>query len=101
MAKFFVLHKTVGDPKAGWETFGKNAPALAAAMAAGKLPAKCLKTWNPYAFGRSDMIFCLWEAEKFEDVEASLREAGFYNIVTSDVMPVVEIDWAQMAETVH
>ncbi len=99
MAKFFALHKPMGDPKEGWDAFGKVAPKAAADMASGKTPAKCLKTWNPYAFGRSDFVFCLWEADKLEDVEAVLREYGFYSVVTADVMPVVEIDWAEMAKS--
>lgn len=97
MAKYIVLHKTIADPKDGWEFFGKGAPALAVAMASGKMPAKCLKTWNPYAHGRSDLIICLWEAENFKDIEAVLREAGFYKYVTANVIPVAEIDWAELA----
>ncbi len=56
MALFFALHTTIGDPIAGREFFNKGAPALAAAMAGGKTPAKCIKTWNPYPYGRK---FCL------------------------------------------
>ena len=97
MAKFFVLHRPLVDPKQGWEAFGQVAPKAAADMAAGETPAKCLKTWNPYAFGRSDIVFCLWEAERLADVEDVLREYGFYSIVTADVIPVVEIDWAELA----
>ena len=99
MATFFALHKPVTDPAKGWEWFGHGAPALAAAMAAGKLPAKCLMTWNPFAFGRGDLIFCLWEAENKEDIEKILRENGFYDYVTTDLMQVVPIDWAELAKT--
>ncbi len=98
MATFFALHKPVGDPAKGWEWFSKGAPALAAAMAAGKLPAKCITTFNPYTFGRGDYVFCLWEAETKEDVEKVLREAGFYDYVTADVMQVSEIDWKELAK---
>ena len=38
MAMFFAVHKPIGDPAAGWEWFGKGAPALAAAMASDQLP---------------------------------------------------------------
>lgn len=98
MTKYIALHRTIGDPKAGWETFGQVAPKLADDMAAGKTVAKLLKTWNPYAYGRNDFIFCLWEAEKIEDVETVLRDYGFYTLVSSDVMPVAEIDWAELAK---
>lgn len=98
MATYFALHTTLGDPEAGWEFFNKGAPALAAAMAAGQTPAKCIKTWNPYPYGRGNYVFCVWEAEKAEDVVKVLREAGFYNHVTVDVMQVDEIDWAALAK---
>jgi hypothetical protein len=68
-------------------------------MAAGQMPAKCITTWNPYAYGRGDYIFCIWEAEKPEDVEKVLRDNGFYDYVTTDLMQVSEIDWAQLALT--
>jgi hypothetical protein len=97
MAMFFAIHKPIGDPAAGWEWFGKGAPALAAAMAAGLTPAKCLKTWNPYTYGRGDYIFCMWEAENKEDVDKVLQENGFNDYVTTDLMQVSEIDWALLA----
>jgi hypothetical protein len=100
MAMFFALHKTIGDPAKGWEWFSKGAPMLAAAMAAGQLPAKCLTTWNPYTYGRGDYVFCIWEAEKKEDIEKILRDNGFYDYVTTDLMQVSEIDWAELAKTV-
>jgi hypothetical protein len=99
MATFFALHTPIVDPAKGWEWFGKGAPALAAAMESGQLPAKCLKTWNPFAHGRGDYIFCIWEAEKKEDVEKILRDNGFYDYVTTDLMQVSEIDWAELAKT--
>ncbi len=98
MAKYFALHTPIGDPAAGWEFFGKGAPALAAAMAAGQTPAIALKTWNPSAFGRDDYVFCLWEAERPEDVEQVLRTSGLSNYVTTDLMEVTEIDWAELAQ---
>jgi len=68
-------------------------------MAAGQVPAKCLKTWNPFAYGRGDYVFCLWEAESAEEIEAVLRNSGLADYVTYDVMPVSEIDWAELALT--
>jgi hypothetical protein len=98
MATFFALHTPVGDPAKGWEWFGKGAPALAAAMAAGQLPAKCVKTFNPFTYGRGDYVFCIWEAENKEDIEKVLRDNGFYDYVTTDLMQVTEIDWAELAK---
>ena len=101
MAKYFALHTTIGDPAAGWDFFQKGAPTLAAAMAAGQTPAKCLKTWNPFAFGRGDYVFCLWEAENPEDIMSILSDSGLTEYVTVDVMPVAEIDWAELALAVE
>jgi hypothetical protein len=100
MAKYFALHTYLREPEATWAFFGEEAPALAAAMEAGKTPATCLKTWNPMAQGRADYIFCLWEGERAEDIEAVIRDSGMAEYVTSDVMPVDEIDWAQLAQAV-
>ena len=98
MAKYFALHTYLREPEATWAFFGEGAPALAAAMEAGQTPAKCLKTWNPMAHGRADYIFCLWDAEKAEDIEAVLSESGMAEYITSDLMAVDEIDWAQLAQ---
>ena len=99
MIKYFVVHKYLQDPAATWEFFAKGAPGLAAAMAEGKTPAKCLMTWNPMAHGRSDNVFCLWEANTPEDVLAVVHDSKMDEYLTSDVMPVAEIDWAQLALT--
>ncbi len=98
MAMFFALHTPIGDPAAGWEVFAKGAPALAAAMEAGRMPAKALTTWNPFAYGRGDYVFCLWEAEKPEDVMTVLRDNGLSSIVTTDLMQVDAIDWKELAK---
>ena len=100
MATFFALHKPIGDPAAGWEFFAKAAPALAVKMEAGKTPARALTTWNPAAYGRGDYVFCLWEANNLEDIMTVLEISGLNDYVTSDVMPVTEIDWAELALTV-
>lgn len=96
---FFALHTPVGDPAAGWEFFSKGAPALAAAMEASQMPAKALWTWNPFTYGRGDYVFCLWEAEKPEDVMAVLAESGLTDYVTVDLMQVDAIDWKELAKT--
>ena len=96
MALFFALHTPISDPAAGWEFFAKSAPALAAAMEAGQTPAKAITTWNPSAYGRPEYVFCLWEAEKAEDVMAVLRESGLAEHVTADVMQVDAIDWKEL-----
>jgi len=98
MAKYFVLHTLKSSPEEFSEAFNKEAPEFAQAMAAGKTPAKCLKSWNPMPHGRTDYMFCLWEADKPEDVEASLGPILDY--LTADVMLVDEIDWEQMATAV-
>ena len=68
-------------------------------MAAGQMPAKCVKTYNPYTFGRGDYVFCIWEAENIEDIQSVLDSSGLSNYVTADIMPVTEIDWAELALT--
>ena len=97
MEKYFVLHKPIGDPAVGMAFFQKMAPGLAADMAAGKVPARALKTWNPIPFGRVDYVFCLWEADRIEDIEAVLADSGLATIVSADIMQVAEVDWQELA----
>ena len=97
MALFFALHTPIGDPVAGLEFFGKVAPPLAVSMEAGRTPAKAITTWNPFAYGRPDYVFCLWEAANAEDVMTVLRESGLAEIVTTDLMQVDAIDWKELA----
>ncbi|MFH1330404.1 MAG: hypothetical protein ABIJ48_07135 [Actinomycetota bacterium] len=99
MVMYFALHTPIGDPAAGWEFFTKGAPALAAAMAAGQMPARALTTWSPFAYGRTDYVFCLWEAEKPEDVMTVIRDSGLADYVTVDLMQVDGIDWGELAKT--
>lgn len=98
MALFFALHTPIGDPAAGWEFFATNAPALAAAMEAGRMPAKAITTYNPAAYGRPEFVFCLWEAANAEDVMTVLQESGLADIVTTDLMQVDAIDWKELAK---
>jgi hypothetical protein len=98
MAQYFALHTQKKDPKKFADFFGANAPRYATTMAAGKVPAKCIKTWNPMGYGRNDYVFCLWEAQKPADIEATLREFGLLDYLTADILKVDEIDWAQLAK---
>jgi hypothetical protein len=94
MKKFIALHTYKTTPEQTWKLLGEVANDLAIAMDAGKTPARCLKTWNPFSQGRRDYIFCLWEAEKPADIIATLGE--LMNHITADCVPVDEIDWADM-----
>lgn len=95
MNKYFVLH-TIKTSVEELEMAMEGAPELARSMAAGETPAKCLKTWDPTPHGRTDYVFCLWEAEKHEDIEASLGTLN--EILTADIMQVDEVDWAALAQ---
>jgi len=97
MAKYIALHTLKKSVEETMKVFAEVAPEMARAMAAGETPAKCIKTWNPIPHGRTDYIFCLWEADKPEDIEASLGD--FLNYVTIDNLQVDEIDWAEAAAT--
>ena len=96
MAKYIAVHTLKKSAKKTMQVFAEAAPEMARAMAAGETPAKCIKTWNPIPHGRTDYIFCLWEAEKPEDIEASLGD--FVNFVTIDNLQVDEIDWEEAAK---
>ena len=60
---------------------------------------KCLKTWNPLAYGREDYLFCLWEANELQDVEATVESLGLLEYLSIDTMRVDEIDWAALAKS--
>jgi hypothetical protein len=96
MAKYIAVHTLKKGVEETMHVFTEVAPEMARAMAAGETPAKCIKTWNPIPHGRSDYIFCLWEAEKPEDIEASLGD--FLDYVTIDNLQVDEIDWEEAAK---
>ena len=96
MGKYIVLHTLKKSVEEFSKFFSEGSPELARAMAAGETPAKCLKTWNPIPHGRTDYVFCLWEADKPEDVKASLEQVVDY--LTADIMQVDEIDWGEMAK---
>jgi hypothetical protein len=75
----------------------QGAAEIARAMAAGETPAVCLETWSPIPHGREDYLFCIWEGDSAEEVEATIRSFGLREFFTLDAMQVDEIDWAQIA----
>lgn len=94
MKKYIAVHTYKTTPEQTWTKLGEVANELALAMDAGKTPARCLKTWNPFPQGRRDLAFCLWEAEKPEDIITTLGDLMEH--VTADLLPVDEIDWAEL-----
>ena len=96
MAKYIALHTLKKSAEETMNAFNEASPEMARAMAAGETPAKCIKTWNPIPHGRTDYIFCLWEADKPEDIEATLGD--FLNYLTVDNFQVDEIDWEEAAK---
>jgi hypothetical protein len=97
MAKYIALHTLKKGADEVMKAFTEASPQLARAMAAGETPAKCIKTWNPVPHGRTDYVFCLWEADKPEDINASLGQ--FLDYVTIDIFKVDEIDWQEFAKS--
>ncbi len=95
MAQYMVLHTLKKSADEFGKYFGEVAPEFAVATTTGKMPAKCIKTWNPIPHGRTDYVFCLWEADKPEDIGTSLGQLLEY--VTYDPLEVDEIDWAELA----
>lgn len=98
MAKYIALHTLKKSPEDIFKVLSEGAPEFARAMAAGETPCKCLKTWSPLAHGRTDYMFCLWEADKPEDVEATINQFGLLDYMTLDTMEVDETDWEQVAK---
>jgi hypothetical protein len=96
MKKYIALHTYTVNPPEVWKLLGEVASQMAIDMATGVLPAKCIKTWNPLPHGRADYFFCLWDAEKPEDILTSL--AKFKDVLTADIMAVDEIDWAELTK---
>ena len=97
MDKYIAVHTLKKSPEEVMEFFTEAAPEVARAMAAGETPAKCIKTWNPLPHGRTNYVFCLWEADKPEDIVTSLGE--WLDYLTVDNVKVDEIDWAEFAKT--
>lgn len=99
MAKYIAVHTLKKSIEEVSDFFNAGAPEFARAMAAGETPCKCLKSWSPFAHGRTDYSFCLWEADKPEDIEATLVKFGFLEYLTVDSLQVDETDWAQLANS--
>lgn len=97
MPKYIALHTLKKSADEVMKVFTEASPEVARAMAAGQTPAKCIKTWNPIPHGRTDYIFCLWEADKPEDIEATLGPMLDY--LTIDNIKVDEIDWEEFAKS--
>ena len=99
MAKYIVLHTLKKSVEEVNNAFNAGAPEMARAMAAGETPCKCIKSWSPMAYGRTDYTFCLWEADKPEEIEATLKKFGLLEYITVDSMQVDETDWEQFAKS--
>jgi hypothetical protein len=96
MAKYIALHTFKKSAEEFSKVLSESAAEFARATTSGETPARCIKSWNPVPYGRTDYMFCLWEADKPEDIEASLGPALDY--LTLDAMQVDEIDWEQVAK---
>ncbi|MFZ0928141.1 MAG: hypothetical protein WAN11_06055 [Syntrophobacteraceae bacterium] len=97
MAQYIALHTLKKSADEVMKVIAEASPEFAKTMAAGKAPAKCLKTWNPIPHGRTDYVFCLWEADKPEDINTSMGPLLEY--LTVDNIKVDEIDWLEFAKT--
>ena len=98
MTKFFTFHRLKKPGEEVLKVLNKVAPNMAQAMFSNETSCKCLKTWSPLAHGREDYLFCLWEANELQDVEAAVESLGLMDYFTLDCMRVDEIDWAALAK---
>ena len=96
MNKYVAVHTHKKTAQQTWEVLQASGPDLALAMEQGKTLARCLITWNPLPYGRTDMAFCLWEADKPEDVITTLGLMNEY--ITTDLLRVDEIAWSDLAK---
>jgi hypothetical protein len=97
MPKYIALHTLKKSADEVMKAINDVAPEFARTMAAGKTPARCIKTWNPLPHGRTDYVFCLWEADKPEDIVSAL--GPILDFLTVDNIKVDEIDWQELAKT--
>ena len=97
MALYIAVHNLKKSPDEINNVWPELAPKMARAMAAGETPAKCIKTWNPLPHGRTDSMFCLWEADNPEDIKTTLGE--WLDYLTVDNFKVDEVDWAEYVKT--
>jgi hypothetical protein len=96
VTQYMAVHTHTKSSAETWKVFDEGGPAMALAMKQGKTPAICRKTWEPHLPGKPEVAFSLWEAEKPEDVIATLGALNEY--ITTDLVPVEEIDWDELAE---
>lgn len=97
MAQYIALHTLKKSADEVMKVMAELSPEVARSMAEGKTPATCIKTWNPIPHGRTDYMFCLWESDNPEDINATLTPLHDY--VTIDCFKVDEIDWKKLAES--
>ncbi len=97
MNKYIAVHTYKKGGEATWKKLGEMAPGLALSMEQGRTPARCQTTWNPFTHGRSDMAFCLWEADNPADIITTLGELNEY--ITTDLLRVDEIAWSDVARS--
>ena len=97
MATYLVFHRLKKTGEEVLDILNKKAPDIAKPTASGSL-CQCLKTWSPLAYGREDYLFCLWEANNQQDVEATIEALGLLDYFTLDCMRVDEIDWEALAK---
>lgn len=97
MAKYIAVHTLKKSPDELMQAMVEKSSEFARAMASGQTPAKCIYTWNPIPYGRTDYMFCLWEANSPKDIEETL--GGFLDYLTVDNLKVDEIVWAEVAKT--
>ncbi len=96
MNKYIAVHTHKTTAEQTWKFLMEAGPDLALAMEQGKTPARCLTTWNPHPYGRDDLAFCLWEAEKPEDIITTLGQMN--ELITTDLLRVDEIPWTELAK---
>ena len=94
MAKWIALHTLKKSPEEFSAFWSKYVEEVARAFAQGEVTARatCAKSWNSVPQGRNH-LFCLWEADKPEDIMADLEP--LFDWITIDLYQVEEVDWAE------
>ena len=99
MSLYMVVHSVKVSPEQFTSVMeSEEMPEFAKAMFSGGTPAKCLKSWNPIPYGKTDSFVCLWEADRASDIEATLGP-DMLQMITCEPMQVDEIDWAEVAQS--
>ncbi|MDA8307689.1 MAG: hypothetical protein M0Z81_12775, partial [Deltaproteobacteria bacterium] len=99
MAKYIALDTLKKSADEVMTFVADISPNFARAMAVDTAPAKCIKIWNPIPNGRTDYVFCLWEAENPEEINIAIEALRDY--LTVDIFKVDEIDWKGLAESLN